>query len=403
MHPFLNRIAQLIVKHLDGDLSVTEQAELHEWLDQSETHQALFEQLTDPGKVTAELERFYSYDPEPGWAKLASLFPLPESRRERPAFSLSWKRWAVAASLLLVAGAGTYFVEFRAKNRHADTTINYATPPPDVPAPHSLKATITLADGKKVTLDSTGAGMLAVQGTVNVTKDADGEIAYKAGKGQFMQDEYNTLSNPRGSKVVALALSDGTKVWLNAESSIHYPVAFTGNNRKVDITGEAYVEVTKDPARPFFVNSNGLTTEVIGTRFNINAYADESEISVTLLDGAVKVTKDNDVAILKPGQQAQVFRGIKIADDVDLDEVMAWKNGLFSFKGADLGTIMRQVSRWYDLKVEFKDTITEKFYGDISRTTNLSNLFKMLETTGEVHFTIEGEKVIVQNQTQLDK
>ncbi|HKZ67792.1 MAG TPA: FecR domain-containing protein, partial [Chitinophagaceae bacterium] len=188
-------------------------------------------------------------------------------------------------------------------------------------------------------------------------------------------------------------------VWLNAASSIHFPVVFDGDERRVDITGEAYFEVAKNKQKPFRVEVNGTIVEVLGTHFNINSYADEASINTTLLEGSVRVIKDNDQKILSPGQQAQVntkgeLRSVK---GVDTGEVVAWKNNFFSFNNTDIKRLMRQLSRWYDVDIVFKAENTEAvtFNGDISRTVNLSTVLKMLELTGEVSFSIEGKKIIV--------
>jgi transmembrane sensor len=265
-----------------------------------------------------------------------------------------------------------------------------------------------LADGRMVALDSVVNGSLAVQGNVNVVKKADGEIEYRQEDALRQARDnmvYNILYNPRGSKVINLTLGDGTKVWLNAESSLKYPVVFAKNERKVEITGEAYFEVSKDPLRKFTVDANGIKTEVLGTHFNVNSYADANDVKVTLLEGSVRVTADNgrQAAIIKPGEQAKVLRQtrddepthVDIDNNVDVEMVMAWKNGLFNFSDADVKEIMQQAARWYDVDVVYSGTISnEKYKGKISRTTNLSELMKILEING-VKWRLEGRKIVV--------
>ena len=185
---------------------------------------------------------------------------------------------------------------------------------------------------------------------------------------------------------------------MNAASSIRFPASFTGSERKVEITGEAYFEVAKNPAMPFTVAVNGMNVEVLGTHFNINSYTDEAAIKTTLLEGAVKVTKGSAMAILSPGQQAQLTSNgqIGVNKNIDVDEVMAWKNGKFQFGDkVDIGTIMRQIARWYDVDVEYKGVFTKHFGGSISREVNISQVLKVLETTGDVKYKVEGRKVIV--------
>ena len=212
--------------------------------------------------------------------------------QQKPVVRLFWKRWLVAASIVLMVGAGSYFLFFN-KTGKKDKIVKTAEPVKDVEAPKGTMAMITLANGEKVLLDSLTSGTLAIQGNVNVTKTVDGQIIYN---GSSTEAAFNTLFNPRGSKVVPLTLSDGTKVWLNSESSIHYPVAFIGNERKIEITGEAYFEVATLRLRsgqklPFRVKINESTeVEVLGTHFNVNAYADEADSKTTLLEGSVKVS-----------------------------------------------------------------------------------------------------------------
>jgi ferric-dicitrate binding protein FerR (iron transport regulator) len=200
-----------------------------------------------------------------------------------------------------------------------------------------------------------------------------------------------------------LVLSDGTKVWLNSVSSIHYPTAFVGKERIVDITGEVYFEVMKNRAMPFKVMVNGMQVEVLGTHFNINSYEDEANIKTTLIEGLVKIVNNRKASFLKPGQQAILRlrigqdekREMKIVDNADIEEVVSWKKGLFRFQKADIKTIMRQVSRWYDVEVEYEKEVTETFSGTIPRNVTVSKLFAMLELTGHVHFKIDGKKIMV--------
>jgi ferric-dicitrate binding protein FerR (iron transport regulator) len=202
-----------------------------------------------------------------------------------------------------------------------------------------------------------------------------------------------------------LLLPDGSHVWLNAASSLRYPSAFTGSQRRVELDGEAYFEVSKQVTGskasvrplPFIVQANGTEVEVLGTHFNVMAYQDETSINTTLLEGAVRVSKDDHRQILKPGQQAQVNQSgaIALVKEADTEKAVAWKNGAFKFDGSDIGTIMRQAARWYDIEVAYKGKVNEEFYGTFSQEMNLSQVLSALEKTGLVHFTIEGKKVTV--------
>jgi transmembrane sensor len=327
---------------------------------------------------------------------------------------MQWKKIAVAASIVGVLFMVGYWLFNKTTDDGPQSIAENKLQ--DVKAPNKTRAQITLADGTTVYLDEVANGQLADVNGVKLVKTGDGKIEYSpstSAQGESLvvsgELKYNTLSNPRGSKVIDMRLSDGSRVWLNAGSTITYPIVFTGNERKVTMSGEGYFEVsTKYDAggtikQPFIVSKGDVSVTVLGTHFNVNAYDDEPEIRVTLLEGSVRVQPVADSkksVVIKPGEQAQVMVSnpstpLRVNKDVDTDEVMAWKNGMFSYQGTDLNTVMRQVARWYDVEIEYETTIDEKFYGDISRNTNMSNLFKMLETTGSVHFKIEGKKVTV--------
>jgi transmembrane sensor len=311
----------------------------------------------------------------------------------------AWFRYA--AILLLLIGAGTLFYTRRIHKEAI--TRQELSKVPDV-APGGNKAVLTLSDGSLIVLDSAGNGTLTQQGSTRVIKSGAGQLAYEAGAGDKPtasgKIEYNTVSTPRGGQY-QVELPDGSKVWLNASSSLHFPTAFPGRSREVEITGEAYFEVAKDVNKPFYVKVNGQSVEVLGTQFNINAYTDEPLIRTTLLEGSVRITNGKSVAKLAPGQQAKVpnplsgTEGIKVVNDADLEEAMAWKNGLFHLTSADIGTIMRQLVRWYDVEVDFEGGIPSgHITGEVPRSTSLAKVLKVFETSG-VHFRIEGRKIIV--------
>jgi ferric-dicitrate binding protein FerR (iron transport regulator) len=211
--------------------------------------------------------------------------------------------------------------------------------------------------------------------------------------------EFNTLSNPRGSKVINMMLADGSRVWLNAGSSITYPVAFVGNKRNVNIDGEAYFEIAHDASTPFIVSKGDMNVTVLGTHFNVNAYDDENDIKVTLLEGSVNVSTKYEVkgVKIKPGEQAIVNtkHEVRTMKDADVEQVIAWKNGYFNFKDADIVSIMRQVEKWYDVEVVYEQRTDKVFIAEIPRTVNAGDFFKILEATGWVRFKIEGKKITV--------
>ena len=394
-----NTMDELIIKYLEKSLSAEEQAELKNWISASDDNKQLFEKLTKKEWVNNELKKFYKYEEEKGWDKVKKSLPpkmLRPSQSDKGIKKYNWRWVPVAASIILTLGIGSYFIFFNKgkQNEIVKTTTNPV--PNDVTAPTATKVMITLADGRKVSLDSLASGTLATQGNVNVVKTADGQIVYN---GSSAVVEYNVIFNPRGSKVQPLTLSDGTKVWLNSESSLRFPTAFIGNERNVEITGEAYFEVAKDATKKFIVTGSRVTTEVLGTHFNVNTYADESSIKVTLLEGSVKVTKGNAFGLLKPGQQAQVATDpstpLRVTSNVNVDEVMAWKNGRFAYNNADLETIMRQMARWYNVEVVYKEKITDRYTVTTTRDVPVSELFKYIEMSGGVHFKIEDRKITV--------
>ncbi|HTN37211.1 MAG TPA: FecR domain-containing protein, partial [Arachidicoccus sp.] len=275
---------------------------------------------------------------------------------------------------------------------------------------------LTLAGGRKLLLDSTASGVLALQGNLRVMA-LQGGLAYIALKGadslmqqnwpdttQLAMDEdrtaleiQNTLSTPRGARY-HLTLSDGTKVWINAASSITFPVSFRGRERQVAIKGEAYFEVAKNAARPFKVTVDEMEVTVLGTHFNINAYRDESTLNTTLLEGAVKVRNLHNCFSknIRPGQQAKLYPTdeIKVAS-VDTGLATAWKNGLFQFEKADLHVLLNEVSRWYNIQIEWKGTGSpDLFTGTIPRNLKLSELLSVLEYAN-VRFKLTSNKLIV--------
>ncbi|WP_183560394.1 FecR family protein [Mucilaginibacter sp. SP1R1] len=295
-----------------------------------------------------------------------------------------------AAAILVFLSVGAYFITSRKPQQ-----ISYSKIHKQDIAPGGNRAVLTLADGSKIVLENSKNGTVSKQGNIIVAK-ADSQLTYRAVSTAGNKIAFNTIATPKGGQY-NLVLSDGTKVKLNAASSLKYPATFTGTERKVELTGEAYFEVAKNKAMPFKVKAAGQVVEVLGTHFNINAYADESTIKTTLLEGSVKVSAGTNIGFLKPGQQAsaQTDGSIKITNNVDIDEIMAWKDEMFQFNGADIQTIMRQVARWYDVDVEFRGKLPSDLYrGKISRNVNVSQVLKILELSG-INFIIEGRKIIV--------
>lgn len=306
-----------------------------------------------------------------------------------------WKRVAVAASVLLVIGLSGYF--FLHNERRQPQEMVQAPLSSDIGAPGMNRAMITLANGQKIYLDSAANGSLTMQGTVKLVKLKDGKIAYEATGASSGTPGNNTLFNPRGSRVIDMKLADGSHVWLNAGSSVTYPVAFTGNERNVSVKGEAYFEVAHDASKPFVVSKGKMAVKVLGTRFNVNAYDDEADIRITLLQGSVQVTNYQYAAAINPGEQAIVKGGnIQVKDSVDLEQVMSWKEGYFRMKGTDLASLMRQIARWYDVEVVYKNEVPKaRFGGLINREVNLSDVLQVLEEYG-IYARFDNGRIIVQ-------
>ena len=303
------------------------------------------------------------------------------------------RRWWAAAAIILLLFTGAYLWMTRHKNEQS--LAAGSKPLQHDVLPGGNKAILTLANGQKIMLDSAANGTLVQQGNTKVIKLANGQLAYTpAGKDKGVV-LYNTMTTPRGGQY-KIQLPDGTDVWLNAASSVTYPTAFTGADRRVTITGEVYFEVAKDKAKPFRVNVNEVKVEVLGTHFNINSYGDETAIKTTLLEGSVKITAGKDNRMLKPGEQAQVAQQrVTIVNNADLGQVMAWKNGLFNFNKLSLREVLRQLSRWYDVEVVYQGDVTpRKFGGEIQRDLNLSEVLDGLRETG-IHFSIDGKKLVV--------
>lgn len=307
--------------------------------------------------------------------------------------------WAAASILIIAAGISLFYFINKSSAGKAPLAKNQSSSKykNDV-LPGTTGAILKLANGSSIVLDSAADGNIAQQGSMMIVKNGGSLNYLQSHQTDKTVTEYNTIETPRGRQY-QLVLEDGTKIWLNAASSIRFPVAFAGDERRVEITGEAYFEVAKNKEKPFRVTTNGTTVEVLGTHFNINSYADEATLNTTLLEGSVKIIKGNNQKILTPGQQAQVDDAgeVRMAKNVNISEVIAWKDNYFSFNNTDIKKLMRQLSRWYDVEIVFKNESKEPvtFIGDVSRTVNLSTVLKMLELTGEVNFSIEGKRIIV--------
>jgi transmembrane sensor len=305
---------------------------------------------------------------------------------------------AAVVTGLFLGGVVYYMTNYKtASVKSADLPSTTNRTKEDV-APGTNRAILTLGDGSRINLDESDAGVLAQQGNVKVLKLADGTLGYRPPNKEESEADilYNTIITPRGGEY-KLTLSDGSNVWLNASSSLRYPTSFAGSKRRVEVSGEAYFEVAKNTLMPFIVSVNGeQEVKVLGTHFNINAYTEEGPKKITLLEGSVIVAERNHSITLKPGQQSSLSEnGFKV-EETDLEQVIAWKTGFIEFDNSSLEAIMREISRWYDVDINYqgKPKTSVIFGGRISKRLPLSKVLKMLETYG-VKAEIRNKEIII--------
>ncbi|MCS3801016.1 FecR family protein [Niastella sp. OAS944] len=395
-------IGSLILKYINQTITEEEQQFLEAWAAKSDVHKRRIRQLMDIDEVN---EKVVSWDkaggdPELAWAKLQEQLSAPQKASVRK-LDVKIFRY-IAAAVLLGAFATIVFIEVGGK-RTATKKAATETVLNDV-APGSSKAVLTLSNGKRIYLDNGQKGVIASDGSVVVSQDEQGLI-YSGGEGDEVI--YNTLTVPKGGQYL-LVLKDGTKAWLNSGSSIRYPTAFDSDGRNVEISGEIYFEVaqivknSQSKAKiPFNVKVRDLKVQVLGTHFNINAYDDETDIKITLLEGKVNVSTsvNSDGKILKPGEQAISKMGqVAIYKEADLEEVMAWKNGKFYFNNTPLSAVLRQVARWYNIEIVYEGAVPSfKLNGEASRSMPLAELLKSLQMS-DIKCRIEGNRLIIPEQ-----
>ncbi len=393
------RLEFLLQQYAADHSTPSETRELFEWIKKSEDDFLLKEKIRE---LWSEYEHNKQL-PEVDWnAVYTKIIETPVMEQKR-----IWPRIAAAAAVIILLSAGSYFIFNHAPGK-PNATSEMKQVPGNYVVPGGNKAVLTLANGKQIVLDSAGNGMLAQQGNIKVIKLGNGSLSYStlnapsssAGPRHVL---YNTISTPRGGQYQIL-LEDGSKVWLNALSSLRFPLSFAGQERDVDLTGEGYFEIVHAPAKPFKVSVNGMEVQVFGTHFNINAYTDEATIKTTLLEGSVKVSKGAASKMLRPGEQAQIKNQanslnpkIKV-QAINTYAVVAWKNGRFIFQEDNIRSVMRQLARWYDVDVSYERNVTnEEFVGVINRSRyeNITDILDMLEKTRTVRFSISGRNIKV--------
>ena len=381
--------ANLISKQINHGLTPDEQLELDAWIDADPSNQMVYDGLREGDAQQSAIDFMNSLSVDAAWNKVSAASEISRSAPVVKASVRFRKRfaWAAAAAAVLVA---SFFIW----RTNMDQPVQSSAAPVEI-LPGGTKATLTLADGKVITLDAVANGDIAAEGDVQVIK-RDGTLQYN-GANDNAEIAYNTIQTPRGGKY-QLVLSDGTLVWLNAASSLRFPVAFNNKERLVELKGEAYFEVKKGE-RPFRVSlQNGSLIEVKGTAFNVNAYNDEALMKATLVEGKINFLMQGKTHSLFPGQQIRVAYEqpeMQVIDDVDVEQEIAWKNDLFIFKGMDVKSIMREISRWYDIDVVYRAKLNpETFSGIVSQKSNLSQVLKIMEEGG-VRFAIEGRTIVV--------
>lgn len=384
------RIHHLLEKFLNKTASAEEQQELWAYVE-DDGNESIIKQFFEQGLPHTYPDSL----PETTAADmLAAIVSVPAAPAgNAPVVQLrsrhTW-RWAAAVLAFLLVGGAAIFITTRYPQQAITTGHTIAI------MPGTQKATLTLGDGSVVALNKTGDS--AIQQGNTLIKNSNATLLYAQGATKE-KVVYNRLTTPRGGQY-QVQLADGTKVWLNAASSLYYPTAFTGNNRTVEVTGEAYFEVASNAAQPFFVQLPGKQTiAVLGTAFNVNAYADEKEISTTLVTGAVQVNAAQQQVLLKPGQQLRLDADKAITTlipQADIAHVTAWKNGAFSFNGTDLKTVMRQVARWYDIEVSFEGAVPPgTFKGEIGMDLTLQEVLDGLAESKIRYKIVNKEKIII--------
>jgi ferric-dicitrate binding protein FerR (iron transport regulator) len=385
-----DHLLNLITKYLANQASAEEEKLLLDYYDTLQKKELTWDEflMGEQNLIKVEL-----YD------KILDDIKARESAAKKPI--LMRTRWFLAASIALFLCLSALLVTYLKHNPALNGKQNIAK---QFIAPGSNKAILTLANGSKITLDSLATGQLAKQAGVTITKTGNGQLVYTIQDDQSnptdgAQLTYNTIETPKGGQY-QVNLPDGSKVWLNAASSLRYPTNFTGSVRGVQLSGEAYFEVAKNSVKPFKVMSNNQVIEVLGTHFNISSYPDDASVKTTLLEGSVKVlaTASNQSKLLKPGEQSNINYADNqiMVQTVDTDDVVAWKNGYFMFVDEDLKSIMSKLSRWYNIDVEYTGNVDNlKFGGMVSRSKDLAQALKIIEQTESVKIKIEGRRVII--------
>lgn len=393
MQPDRSRLRYLLEKYAASTITYEEFNECISHFDQAAENEIIQEWLQEEWMLTGGTGVEQSQ-----WE---NLYPLQKTAKV--AGIGRWMKLAAAAVVVFGLSMAVYY--FMVQPRRSKEQPGLAKlVKHDIPAPTGVHSILQLANGAQIILDSVQNGTLAEEGSAQISKAAGDQLIYKAEKKPPTEVMYNSLSTSKGGKI-SIQLADGTKVWLNALSSLKYPAAFSGSERIVELTGEAYFEVAHNrlpsgKKMPFKVKlANGSQIEVLGTHFNIMAYDNEPEVKTTLLEGKVKMSSmvNGEWSLLKPGEQVSLSRQNHLSKPISVqtEESIAWKNNLFWFENTDMQTVMRQVSRWYDVDIVFKEKVDKHITGTLPKNAGIATLLKVMEESGGIHFTIDGKKVSV--------
>ena len=386
------RLALLIRKHLDQTLTSEEAVEMERLRREVPDQDGWFDNLTAPDELVMGLNEIESVNVDRGWERLQAAMKAHEQPSTTRTIPNRWKLAAILTGAILITGILLWQLAGTGKSATSPTPAVQLT---EQIKPGQDKAYLVLADGREILLDSAGNGSLIIQGNMQVVKQGD-VLSYKKAD-QQASPVYNTIRTPKGGQF-KIELSDGSRVWLNAASSLRFPTNFAGTHRIVQLTGEAYFEVKSNPKRPFTVEVGSLKVNATGTRFNINAYPDENGILTTLAEGNVRVRSINSDVSLKPEQEVLTEPNGTMSPvrSADMETRLAWTNGKFIFNGADVPAIMRQIGRWYDVDVRYLGPVKgETFTGMVSRQSDITRVLRIMEAGG-IRFRIEKNVIMVE-------
>lgn len=392
-------VSELIIKFLEKRLTTEEEERLQRWVDESEEHRQLWTKLTTPGYIESNLSFWRQQKPSRYWSRLQNEIVGKRELRRR-SIQRTIKYAAVFIGILMLGVAAWYVVKQGTDDGLKNSLAVQSPETSTEILPQGKVAQLILGDGRSVNLRSTNGETIVESDGTKVHND-ENMLQYAAGESEFDKKLFNTLIVPRGGEY-RITLADGTKVWLNAASSLKYPTRFGKNERRVVLKGEGYFEVAKDANRPFWVEAGKAKVRVLGTKFNISAYNDDSKERIALEEGSVMVEhndRNGDKAMLQPGYGAEIDQnkqGIWV-HKVNLESVLSWKNAMFVFDDESLGSIMKKLSRWYNVDVKYEDGVDTRFHftGRIQRYEDISNILKLIEMTNKVKFDVKDREVNV--------